>query len=108
MKTKGIEKCILKMLNTPAVKERNTNIHNEIEIFKENFHASINYAIHIMIEETWRSSAHDLVYQRSGLLQHKDTESHTVTDSVISYDQCILSGSLWVKSYLGHLMIGAL
>lgn len=44
------------MLNTPAVKERNTNIHNEIEIFKENFHASINYAIHIMIEETWRSS----------------------------------------------------
>lgn len=102
MKTKGIEKCILKMLNTPAVIERNTNIHNEIEIF------SINYAIHIMIEETWRSSAHDLVYQRSGLLQHKDTESHTVTNSVISYDQCVLSGSLWVKSYLGHLMIGAL
>lgn len=108
MKTKGIEKCILKMINTPAVIERNTNIHNEIEIFKENFHASINYAIHIMIEETWRSSPHDLVYQRFSLLQHKDTESHTVTSSVISYDQCVLSGSLWVKSYLGHLMIGAL
>lgn len=52
MKTKGIEKCILKMLNTPAVIERNTNIHNEIEIFKENFQASINYVIHFMIEET--------------------------------------------------------
>lgn len=29
-----------------------------------------NYVIHIMTEETWRSSAHDLVYQRSSLLQH--------------------------------------
>lgn len=36
-----------------------------------------NYVIHIMIEETWKSSAHDLVYQRSSLLQHKDyRESH--------------------------------
>lgn len=56
MKIKGIEKCILKMLNTLVVKEWNINIYNEIEIFKENFYVSINYVIYIMIEEIWRFS----------------------------------------------------
>lgn len=51
MKIKGIEKCILKMLNILVVKEWNINIYNEIEIFKENFYVSINYVIYIMIEE---------------------------------------------------------
>lgn len=56
MKIKGIEKCILKMLNILVVKEWNINIYNEIEIFKENFYVSINYVIYIMIEEIWRFS----------------------------------------------------
>lgn len=62
MKIKGIEKCILKMLNILVVKEWNINIYNEIEIFKENFYVSINYVIYIMIEEIWRFSVYDLVY----------------------------------------------
>lgn len=62
MKIKGIEKCILKMLNILVVKEWNINIYNEIEIFKENFYVSINYVIYIMIEEIWRFSFYDLVY----------------------------------------------
>lgn len=62
MKIKGIEKCILKMLNILVVIEWNINIYNEIEIFKENFYASINYVIYIMIEEIWRFSVYDLVY----------------------------------------------
>lgn len=56
MKIKGIEKCILKMLNILVVIEWNINIYNEIEIFKENFYVSINYVIYIMIEEIWRFS----------------------------------------------------
>lgn len=56
MKIKGIEKCILKMLNILVVKEWNINIYNEIEIFKENFYVSINYVIYFMIEEIWRFS----------------------------------------------------
>lgn len=62
MKIKGIEKCILKMLNILVVIEWNINIYNEIEIFKENFYVSINYVIYIMIEEIWRFSVYDLVY----------------------------------------------
>lgn len=62
MKIKGIEKCILKMLNILVVIEWNINIYNEIEIFKENFYVSINYVIYIMIEEIWRFSFYDLVY----------------------------------------------
>lgn len=62
MKIKGIEKCILKMLNILVVKEWNINIYNEIEIFKENFYVSINYVIYFMIEEIWRFSVYDLVY----------------------------------------------
>lgn len=62
MKIKGIEKCILKMLNILVVIEWNINIYNEIEIFKENFYVSINYVIYIMIEEIWRFSVYELVY----------------------------------------------
>lgn len=62
MKIKGLEKCILKMLNILVVIEWNINIYNEIEIFKENFYVSINYVIYIMIEEIWRFSVYDLVY----------------------------------------------
>lgn len=62
MKIKGIEKCILKMLNILVVIEWNINIYNEIEIFKENFYVSINYVIYFMIEEIWRFSVYDLVY----------------------------------------------
>lgn len=56
MNIKGIEKCILKMINILVVIEWNINIYNEIEIFKENFYVSINYVIYIMIEEIWRFS----------------------------------------------------